>query len=737
METQKLIRHFLGKRDITTNEVDEIIKNIEMDPKFTWRDLGDREANFSSVHITEADEVSLLERLTNAMDAYIERFAEQHKDIKDLHSPYDVIKYLKEKKEEIYKDDIFVEVYNTKAYTNFLFWDNGIGLTDEEMPQTILSLQEANKFRKRYTMGAYGQGGSTACGNNKYTAIFSVKNNKMSFTIVRFNDLKNDPDAKNGKYQYLVSSKSNLPVSVPFSDVKSQFKAEVPKGNYKIFHGTTVFHIEFEKKIVGQNFWYMCDEILFNPAFAYTIGYFGKSEKKQKKEIWTTRTMQGLQKRLCDRDESIRISQPSISNYFNEDKIVIKSYYLKDKSLTSFLKSNPSSPIFATYNGQIHGRFSKRIIEEEAQLAQLKDNLIVEINCNSISNDSKKKTFTTGRQTLKKDAANKIKEGVVTHLKSDNFLKDENERKYLEETVRGLEKGSQKINEILAKLLRENPIFGNIKVKGTEEKDGDGDKKPSGPGSDTENTIIDTKEFPTYIKITNAHPIKAKIGKTLILKIESDISNESCKYYSLELGEEAYKYLDKDSLQVDKFENGRSKIKVRLKSNVNEDDNFNVYTQIVSHKLTLKSDERLILVVRDKPEKTSSLRGHPEIKPITREEDKKVYKRVFEDDDSKFAKYEPTPDNIIIYINLSNKQYKSFLEHNKIKNLEKAKTLYSSFLAYSCFNLEHSDEFKKMIGLIEASNIKNKDDMIENLRNETLSVAATSIMLMLTFNKLV
>jgi hypothetical protein len=39
--------------------------------------------------------------------------------------------------------------------------DRGVGLKPEEMPSTILSLNESNKIRKHYLAGTYGQGGSS------------------------------------------------------------------------------------------------------------------------------------------------------------------------------------------------------------------------------------------------------------------------------------------------------------------------------------------------------------------------------------------------------------------------------------------------------------------------------------------------------------------------------------------------------------------------------------------------
>src|SRR5262249_5947617 len=81
--------------------------------------------------------------------------------------------------------------------------DYGIGIKPEDMPKTILSLNESNKIRKHYLAGTYGQGGSSTFAISAYTIIASRHRDesRVAFTIVKFLDLPPE-DYKTGHYVY-------------------------------------------------------------------------------------------------------------------------------------------------------------------------------------------------------------------------------------------------------------------------------------------------------------------------------------------------------------------------------------------------------------------------------------------------------------------------------------------------------------------------------------------------------
>ena len=119
---------------------------------------------------------ALIERVTNAIDAVIEREALRRLTPKTpppaspreavetwLGVPAGRVANLKIKKRQALADEVVIRLLegSSKRTPTVEIRDLGIGLSPEMLPKTILSLGESNKIDKLYLAGAYGQGGST------------------------------------------------------------------------------------------------------------------------------------------------------------------------------------------------------------------------------------------------------------------------------------------------------------------------------------------------------------------------------------------------------------------------------------------------------------------------------------------------------------------------------------------------------------------------------------------------
>jgi hypothetical protein len=99
-----------------------------------------------------------------------------------------------------------------RGQSSVIIQDSGIGQHPDDLPKTILGLQESNKIDKQYLIGAFGQGGSSTFAYCPYSLIFSRrhpqclgegKQDLIGWTIVR----QFDQDSwKTFRYEYLVSS---------------------------------------------------------------------------------------------------------------------------------------------------------------------------------------------------------------------------------------------------------------------------------------------------------------------------------------------------------------------------------------------------------------------------------------------------------------------------------------------------------------------------------------------------
>lgn len=191
-----------------------------------WAPIGGKENNRGPIEISADPGRSLVERLTNGIDAILEAEYEQHHGTPDCRSPrqaamawlgipdhglYEMTPA--ERQRVARRVTIRLSAGDGREARLVDIRDFGVGLTPEEMPQTILSLNESNKIRKHYLVGTYGQGGSSTFAISGYTFIASRKagERRVGFTVVKFLDLPPE-DYKTGHYVYLVLEEATLAV---------------------------------------------------------------------------------------------------------------------------------------------------------------------------------------------------------------------------------------------------------------------------------------------------------------------------------------------------------------------------------------------------------------------------------------------------------------------------------------------------------------------------------------------
>lgn len=191
-----------------------------------FRFVGGNESNASNIDMLQDGEKGIVERITNAIDAVIEKKKETH----NIPTADKVDKIVKtafpkyyENKNNIFNgssnknnaidasNQVIVAVNDgTKTTTpTFDIIDKGTGIAGYDFSRTILSLQGGNKIKseKNYLIGAFGQGGSTSLSFANATIIISMKDEKMYFTIVQSVELKG---YKNHAYVYLTDENGNI-----------------------------------------------------------------------------------------------------------------------------------------------------------------------------------------------------------------------------------------------------------------------------------------------------------------------------------------------------------------------------------------------------------------------------------------------------------------------------------------------------------------------------------------------
>jgi hypothetical protein len=197
-----------------------------------WVPLG-RENNQGTVGAGGDPGRSLVERLTNGIDAILEMEHERHQGRPICRSPKDAAAaWLNvpggglsemsalQRRALAQLVTIRISAGDGKEARTVEIRDRGVGLTPAQMPGTILSLNESNKMRKHWLVGVYGQGGSSTFAVSRYTLIASLRQGEatLGFSLVCFRDVPPDEDDRIGYYAYLTLNGAILEVAPPSQD---------------------------------------------------------------------------------------------------------------------------------------------------------------------------------------------------------------------------------------------------------------------------------------------------------------------------------------------------------------------------------------------------------------------------------------------------------------------------------------------------------------------------------------
>ncbi len=152
-----------------------------------WRAVGDRPNNTGPIGAAGDPARALLERVTNAIDAVIEKAHQDHEGKPTCSSPREAVqtwfgvptqglhKLADAAARKLAQESVTLVLHEgegpDKRTVDVI--DHGTGLTQAQMPMTILSLNAENKLDKFYLAGAFGQGGSATLSSSSATLIAS------------------------------------------------------------------------------------------------------------------------------------------------------------------------------------------------------------------------------------------------------------------------------------------------------------------------------------------------------------------------------------------------------------------------------------------------------------------------------------------------------------------------------------------------------------------------------------
>lgn len=321
--------------------------------------------------------------------------------------------------------DIQVIITGDKKTPNVAIYDNGEGQNPSNFENTFLSIARGNKNDVPFVQGKYNMGSTGSlvfCGEkHRYQMIISRRNpdlgdsdGSIGFTLVRRHILTPDeePKYKLTWYEYLVINDEipHIPddtIDLGLNNAKFSSGSVVKLFSYQLTHPSDA----------TLDLWRELNPLLFESALPVLI-YENRGFKGHSK----TKVMLGNKTRLAlDANEHIEFQKSFQLNLFNSN-IPIQVYLFKRNTKnTEFILGKS---VIYTLNGQTQGSESKTFISQELKFRNLREYMLVSIDCSQIGTTARQELFMASRDRLKQGKTySELKQHVIELLSNDTHLK--------------------------------------------------------------------------------------------------------------------------------------------------------------------------------------------------------------------------------------------------------------------------------------------------------------------------
>lgn len=514
-----------------------------------WRPVGDMEDNFGAINAASDSRLALNERITNMIDAVLEREA-RLKYGTDVSAMADVMSSPTEaatvllgvpasgvgelsiSDRQRLAEDIaidFVESGVAERPTARMR-DRGIGQAPGRLPETILSIHRGNKRDKPFLMGMYGWGGSNALGfaeggtvivSRRHPELLDGEADGVAVTIVK---KVYTADMRTPAYYFAVDDDNNvLSLDVAAAD------------SVGLFFGTQITHIEYDLGIKGPllNQYKYYNAALYEPVVPYYLGSNREIDKTPGR-----RTMVGVGGALKSRgaeDESVKGTKVGYQNRATIDlgadgeiKVhvwVIDKDGVKPGANTASAFVDADSAIVVTLNGQRQDSGKAEWIKRVCKYPHLYSRMIVEVEADFLSQDAKIRAFASTRERLRGVMHERIfKELADLLTKDENLqaLQDKLREESLKDTAsKASEKDLKKLAKIIGKLGgRTAEVDVEIEVEADGEK---GKTGGQGQPRDTDDSFL--PEVPTRLEFAPHTLVVTQGGTKKRLMVNIDAKN--------------------------------------------------------------------------------------------------------------------------------------------------------------------------------------------------------------------
>jgi hypothetical protein len=542
----------------TTWDVDQVVNHLGK--AVDWIPLGNNPANYGLMKTGSDPYNGITERITNAMDAMIELEVELKPELKRCPTPRAAVEAIYGLKDGNLRDiqDAELGQVATNIKVRFLdgseakkptieFLDRGIGRHPSEFPSTLLGLGTQYKVTRFYLIGAYGQGGQTSFAYADYGLVVSRKHrrllapgqgDKVGWSIVRLRDPSTETELhKFGRWEYCtVAGTLDVPtadpVALPFAFENGTLirlvSYELPRGSSDVLQPASTA-------------WSFLSQALFDPVLP--IRLFEERERFEKRD----RPLSGLARRLFRGGKESK-AKVTLSNTYRLELGANGFARLNYWALTPLDETerwsdirkglvSPGQAVFVTINGQRHHVEPTSFLRDKANLTYANDHVIVQVDCDGLSKDAKKRLITSTRERMiEGEAKDQLLDEIADHLRQDRPLlafEEERKRRFLQARST---RDTTRIRKLVGRFIADNPDLKDlIRARADEKETGEkAERKPAEPTDEAEEEIApeelvvpELKAVPSFLRVANRRdPIPVEKGGSALVRLETDASDE-------------------------------------------------------------------------------------------------------------------------------------------------------------------------------------------------------------------
>ncbi len=431
----------------SADDLYEIVVKYGLDSSEYWKPYGGNINNAGTFENQQSSpENALVEKLTNSVDAILmkeclvrginpkSKTSDVPMSVNDaINRFFGVVNGKWEnvpsaRRNEI-AQNIQIVLTEDKKRPNIAVYDNGEGQNPSNFHNTFLSIAHGNKNDVPFVQGKYNFGATGAvvfCGNtHRYQMIISRRNSELSdsdghigFTLVRRHILtkEEEPNYKLTWYEYLV-----IDGEIPYID-EEELDLGLNQVKFKSGSIVKMYSYQLTKPSMATiDLWKELNPLLFETALPILI-----YEARDYKQHSPTKVMLGNRTRFAlDANDKIEFTKSLQISLFNSNIPIQVYIFNRDTKNTDFILGKS---VIYTLNGQTQGTEGKTFISQELGFRNLREYMLISVDCSQIGTTARQELFMASRDRLKQgEYYNELKATLIDILKHDQHIRDKDQ----------------------------------------------------------------------------------------------------------------------------------------------------------------------------------------------------------------------------------------------------------------------------------------------------------------------